>query len=354
MGTCLRRITLIDTAPMTEWFYAKGGKQSGPVSFEELAALARNGGLDPLKDLVWNSTMKDWTSAGQVREIFAAAPVPTPAPLARPAANPADPYATPQSTWNQPEAVAVGAISEIVPGSEPLDASACVKRGFDLTKRQFGIILIVGLVYFAIHIGFSMVSSLVQVAVSEVANSGGMAEDAAPVAVGIMMTFNLVYQLVSLYLGLGLARVGLNLASGHDVSVGQLFGEAGKLLRAIGATIIFWVMIVFGFLLLIFPGIYLALKYGQFLNAIVDKNLGVFEAFSYSASITTNNKLQIFVLGIFCALITLAGMLLCGVGLIFAGPVAWLAMMVAYRWMQYGHRAAMDQPGTVVPMLASR
>lgn len=347
-------IFLIETAGMNEWFYAKGGKQSGPVPFEQLVALARSSELDPLKDLVWNSTMKDWTPAGQVKEIFTAAPVPAPAQVAKPMVNPADPYATPLSTWNQPEVVAVGALSEIMHGSEPLDASACVKRGFDLTKRQFGNILIVGLVYFAIHFGCSIVSSLIQAALSEVAGRGGLSEGMASVVIGFTMLFNLVYQVISLYLGMGLTRVGLNFVSGSEVSVSQLFGEGGKLLRAIGASIIFWMMLVVGLLLLIFPGIYIALRYGQYLNAIVDRNLGVFESFTYSASITTNNKLPLFVLVVFSALISIAGMLLCGVGLIFAGPVAWLAMMVGYRWMQYGHRAAMDQLGTTVPMLAAR
>ena len=50
-------------------------------------------------------------------------------------------------------------------------------------------------------------------------------------------------------------------------------------------------------------------------------------------------------------LVVLAGALACGIGLIFAVPVAWLGAVVAYRWMQYGHRAAMDQPGTQTPML---
>ncbi len=56
---------------MTEWYYARGGQQSGPVTFEQLGELARSGGLHP-KDLVWTSTMKDWTPAGQVPGLFVA------------------------------------------------------------------------------------------------------------------------------------------------------------------------------------------------------------------------------------------------------------------------------------------
>jgi hypothetical protein len=70
---------------MTEWYYARGGQQSGPVTFEQLGELARNGGLNP-KDLVWTSSMKDWTPAGQVPELFVA-----PATPAAPPADPANP-----------------------------------------------------------------------------------------------------------------------------------------------------------------------------------------------------------------------------------------------------------------------
>ena len=90
------------------------------------------------------------------------------------------------------------------------------------------------------------------------------------------------------------------------------------------------------------------------MSAIVDRDMGVFEAFSYSSALTTNNKLQLFVLGLLCMLVMLAGMLACGIGVIFAGPVAWLASIVAYRWMQHGHRATLDQPGTETPMLAGQ
>ena len=58
---------------MIEWYYARGGQQNGPVSFEQLVEVARSGGLNPTADLVWSQDMKDWTPAGQVPGIFAQA-----------------------------------------------------------------------------------------------------------------------------------------------------------------------------------------------------------------------------------------------------------------------------------------
>lgn len=90
------------------------------------------------------------------------------------------------------------------------------------------------------------------------------------------------------------------------------------------------------------------------MNAIEDKNLGVMEAFRYSSSITANNRMKLFVLGLLGFLITLAGLLACGVGLIFAGPVAWLSWIAGYRWMQFGRRAIEDQPESSSTPLAMR
>ena len=112
-------------------------------------------------------------------------------------------------------------------------------------------------------------------------------------------------------------------------------------------------MIAIGFILLIVPGIYLMLRYGQFMYAIVDKDMGVMESLSYSSSITTNNRMNLFVLALLSLVIIIAGALALLVGLIFAYPLVWMSWVVAYRWMQYGHRAAMDQPGTQTPVLAA-
>lgn len=338
---------------MTEWYYARGGQQNGPVNFEQLVEMARSGGLNPKDDLVWSQNMKDWTPAGQVPGIFAQAARPP-----TPPADPANPYAAPDSTWTEVAPTTTGvALEEIIPGSEPLDIGGCLTRGFELTKRHFGPIVLVGLTYIGISLVAGMVFGLIDVALGfgqssgSVLNSGDGNASATYQQSGGMVSA-IGSQLLSVFLSLGVTRIGLNLVSGKEFSVGMLFGEGRKLVRAILASLLFGVVVAIGFVLLIVPGVYLALKYGQFLTAIVDRDLGIMESFSYSASVTTNNRLSLLGLWLLCLLVVLAGALACFVGLIFAMPVAWLSTVVAYRWMQYGHRAALDQPGTTTPMLA--
>ncbi len=351
---------------MSEWYYARNGQQSGPVSFEQLRELASSGGLHPVNDLVWNSTMKDWTPAGQVSGIFA-----TPSQASVPAPDPSNPYAAPQSTWVEPVAQHSGdTLMEIVPGSEPIDAMACVKRGFDLAKRNASTLVIIFLVYFAVVMGLSMVSSVIQnvmIAVSQhgvdvhssrtvgpVGPVGAVhgARQLGPVILTVIIIMQIVLQLAGAYLGLGLIRVCLNLVSGKPATVAMLFGEGKKLLRMVGASILFFLMFYIGLLFLIVPGVYLFLRYGFYMFAIVDRDLGVMDSFSYSSTLTTNSRMNLFVLFLLGFLMMLAGFLACCVGIFVATPVIYLSLVVAYRWMQYGHRAAMDHPGTQTPMLS--
>ncbi len=301
--------------------------------------------------------MKDWTPASQVEGLFAPAPTESTLP-----ADPSNPYAAPQSSWTEQPTQGT-ALSEITPGSEPIDVGACVKRGFELTTRSFGNILLVGLVY----VGITIAATLILGAMDSALGLGGTTTQTTwqpEAGEGLTSTFSqtrtasplnaIISNVLSIFLTLGLVRIGLDLVSGKQISVGQLFGGGRHLLRAIGASILYGLMVGLGILLLIVPGIYLALRYGQFMTAIVDRDMGVMESLSYSSSITTNNRMNLFLLALMSLAIAIAGLLALCVGLFFAYPVILLGWMVAYRWMQYGHRAAMDQPGTQTPMLAGR
>jgi uncharacterized membrane protein len=335
---------------MSEWYYAKGGTQSGPVTLDQLKEIARNGGLDAT-DLVWTSSMKDWQPAGQVEGLIAQSIV-----TGQPAPDPSNPYAAPQSAWQEPAPPGDAVIREIPPGSEPLDVGACVKRGFELTKRNFGTILLVGITYLVVSLAAGFIFGMIDSALGFGTSRSGMQSD------GVMRSFQyqqtggpvaaILGNVFSIFLSLGLMRIGLNFSSGKQVSLGQLFGEGRKLFTAIVASILFGLMIIVGLLLLIVPGIYLMLRYGQYMGAIVDKNMGILDSLSYSSSITTNNRLNLFLLVLLSIAIVIAGFLALVVGLIFAYPVVWMSWMVAFRWMQYGHRAVEDHPGTTTPLLS--
>jgi len=345
---------------MNEWYYARGGQQMGPVPISEIQRLIAGGELNPLTDLVWKEGMTDWLLAGKVPELAPGSPAPGgAAPSAHPQPASGTPYPGPSSTAPQSTALSpADDLVEIVHGSEPLDVMLCISRAFELTKRHFGTLVLTGLVFFGIMIGFGVVIGVAETVLgvsSGAANSyqvdpntgavrySPSGSTASPIASLIVLVLRIISHIVSIFLSLGVTRICLKLVSGEDADVGMIFGEGSKLLRTIGASIIYGLMVCIGLLFLIVPGIYLAIRFGQFQAAIVDRDMGVFDSLAYSSSLTTNNRLSLFVLGLLCFLIVLAGMIALCVGLIFAYPVVLLSGIVAYRWMQYGPVVVQDR-----------
>src|ERR1051325_6850043 len=60
------------------WYYARGGAQTGPVSFGDLQAAAASGQLGA-DDLVWREGTAEWVAARTVAGLFPAAAAPPPA-----------------------------------------------------------------------------------------------------------------------------------------------------------------------------------------------------------------------------------------------------------------------------------
>ena len=338
---------------MTQWYYAHGGQQMGPVGFEELQGFAKSGALQP-RDLVWNSSMKDWLPASSVPGIFSGNVASSTAATS--------PYAAPTSSWTDQAPLEPGAaLPEIPYGSDPFDATACIKRGFTLTVRRVPVLILVTIVYLAIYLGCVFGFMLLDHAMGW----GSVQEVRAPAEAGELAGKVLYSQrqasipnvifcsIINLFLMIGLFRILLNIASGKEATVAMLFSGGRLVPRMILALILFHIVTLLGFILFIVPGVYLWLRYGYFMIAMVDRNLGVWQSFKYSSDLTTNNRLNILILWLLIFGVTIAGFLALCVGIFFATPVVSLAYVIAYRWMQYGQRSVLDHPGTQTPMLSS-
>lgn len=294
---------------MSEWYHTRKGEQVGPVDFETLRGMAANGELDAEKDLVWSNGMKDWIAAGKVAGLFDQPPPPLPV---------------------------VGPDFEPEPGSiEPLEVGACVKRAFELTKKNFGQLVLAMITVLAVYFVVAVVLSVIDYAMGWKPPIESSRDQGS--------VFNqLAMQVVGIFITLGATRFALNLVSGRPFGIAQIFGEGDKLLRGIGVWLLLTLMIVVGLILLIAPGIWLGLKYGQAMTALVDRNCGVIDAFKYSAKITEGHKAKLMLLGFAAIGVMLAGLIALVVGLVFAYPVAGLAWVLGYRWMQLGRRAVAD------------
>lgn len=331
---------------MSDWFYAKNGRQEGPVSLENLRALVAEGKVSR-SDLAWNATMKDWQPVGNIAELASGNSLSSPTP-----ADPANPYAAPGSAWQQPSAAPTAELPDITPGSEPFDIMACLKLGWKLTARHFGVLILAMLTMFGIGMMISVPFTVIFAAQAAAAAGSQTDPNAfAGVNIGLSIVQNVIQQLASIFLTAGFTRIALNIASGREATYAQLFSQGGKYLKLIGASLLFYLAMFLGLLLLIVPGIMIACRFGQFQKAIVDRDLGVFESFRYSFEITRNNSMNLIGLFLMGLLIMLAGIIALCVGVVFAVPFFSVSTAIAYRWMQHGHRAVQDHPASPRPLL---
>lgn len=338
---------------MNQWYYAKGGQQQGPVTQEELQNLLRSGALNPASDLVWNQGMADWLPASQVPALNGGIPA-TPAPGETYGSHPfAYPYAT-------------GALEEIAIGSQPVIPTACLKRAFDLTVKHIGPLLLATIIFLAISMGANYGLKSLDSAMGWSSFGDAFQEEtggstSSGVSYQMYVGSNdqlsfvsyIISSLISVFFMLGATRMGLHMVDGKPFDIGMLFSGGPFLLKGFAAYILYWIMVFIGLILLIVPGVILILRFGMYQNAIVDRKMGVFESLGYSWNLTRGNGLNLFVIFLLSICIVIAGCVALLVGLLFAYPMMWLMWVVAYRWLQFGGRAVLDDPATGQPMLAS-
>lgn len=324
---------------MQTWYYSKNGEQRGPVSLDELRGLVSRGELNGASDLAWTEGMPTWQPTGQISALVGGG---TPDGATSAPAAAFNPYASPTTAPDNLLApLPEGDLVEVVPGSVQLDMMACIKRGIELTKRHFGTILPIGIVYMVILMVVGGVEGFISGMLT-----GSSFEDGSSGFSPVLIPIKVASALFSVFLASGLTRAALNICDGKKATVNDLFSQGGKMVPLIGAYLLFYIMFVAGLFLLVLPGLFVALRFGYFINAIVDRNLRPVEALKYSYSITTNNTVSVFGLGLLMGLIVLAGVLALLVGLVFAIPVVTLAFVLGYRFLQYGPGALQDRSGT--------
>ncbi len=321
---------------MQTWYYSKNGEQRGPVPVEELRKLISGGELNAETDLAWTEGMPEWQPTGKITALAVGA-------MSGFAASGFNPYAAPTTAPDNLLApMEEGLGGEIVPGSVSLEIMGCIKRGVELTKRHFGTIIVIGIVYLVV----AGVIAGVEGGITAALMGSSVDEGGTGVEGGgfppLLFPIKLVSFIASMVLAAGLSRAALNVCSGKEAAVADLFGQVGKVVALAVSTILFYLMVFVGLFALMIPGIYLALRFSFFITAIVDRNLGPIEALKYSYRITKNNVMSLFGLGVVSVLVAIAGVLALFVGLIFAIPVVTLAYTLAYRFLQYGPVALRD------------
>jgi uncharacterized membrane protein len=92
-------------------------------------------------------------------------------------------------------------------------------------------------------------------------------------------------------------------------------------------------MVLIGFVLLIIPGIYLAIAYYMAMPLVVEKGLSPWAAMEISRKTVSKRWFTMFFFGIVMMLILIVSAIPLGIGLIWTLPMAMIAYGVIYRNM---------------------
>lgn len=149
----------------------------------------------------------------------------------------------------------------------------------------------------------------------------------------------LISWVVSMYLAAGIFEVIRKVKFGEAVKATDVFQVHPKLLPYMIVSIVLGFMIGFGLILLIVPGIYLALTYGMTPFLVLDKKLSMGDAFKESARITKGSKWTLLGLVIVSILVNVLGALALIIGLLFTAPFTELVWLNAYFTLR-------DRPAT--------
>ncbi|QDS89412.1 hypothetical protein EC9_36110 [Rosistilla ulvae] len=239
------------------------------------------------------------------------------------AASHQNPYASPAAASQPMGTGGSGTLSV-----QPMDPIGAVSIGWELFKRNAGLLIGSVLVIVGVSGGLMLATMALTVAMVDVTGDPN-----SPVNSVVNIATSLISQLIQLWIGIGAIRLGIAVARGQAVELGMLFSGGPFVLRYIGVSILFTLGMYLGLLLLIVPGIYFSLTYCWCFYFLVDRDCGVMEAFRLSGQHAKGNRLNTFVLGIVSSVLNILGFLMCIAGALVTIPVGMLAMSICYLMM---------------------
>ena len=136
---------------------------------------------------------------------------------------------------------------------------------------------------------------------------------------------------ITLPIMIGITMLGVRQARDESLEIPSVLNYFSFLLPMLLSYIAMSVLLFVGFLLLILPGIYLAISYSFTYILIVDKGLGVWEAMELSRKTVTKQWFKFFGLALLGGLFILVSAIPMGIGLIWSVPTLYIAYGLLYH-----------------------
>lgn len=184
-----------------------------------------------------------------------------------------------------------------------VNASGYVQKGWEMFKEHIGE-----------FVGFTLIVFAISLASAKLEAFG-----------------SLVFSALAAPLYAGYSIVAFRILTGQPVQFSDFFRGFGYFLPLFLAGLASGLIVSVGFMLLIIPGIYLAVGYMLTTFLIIDHRMEFWQAMETSRKIITKEWLAFFVFALVLFLVNLLGLLAFGVGLLITAPVTSCAAAIAYQ-----------------------
>lgn len=154
----------------------------------------------------------------------------------------------------------------------------------------------------------------------------GQRTGGAGVAAAVLLAF--AYGLlITSPIGYGVSYAYLKAARSEPLDIRDMFEAFYVYWDAVLASLLVGIIVGFGFVLLIVPGIIFACRLAFTPYLVVDRHMGVVDAVKESWHMTRGHAWKVFGVGLLAIPIALAGLMFCFVGIIFA--LIWIKLASA-------------------------
>jgi hypothetical protein len=146
-----------------------------------------------------------------------------------------------------------------------------------------------------------------------------------------------VFSVISLILELGSINLILKVIDGKNPQVKDMYKYPNRVMKVIKtfiASFLFGLMIVGGLILLVIPGIYLAIRFMFFSYYIVDKDAGIMDSLKMSWKLTNKAVINLFLFDLLIIFLNMLGAIAFGIGLLITVPISLISVTILYRKFQ--------------------
>jgi len=166
-------------------------------------------------------------------------------------------------------------------------------------------------------------------------SSVGRVQDDISAGVVILGIFSLAYGILIVGpIGYGVAFAYLKAARNDKLKIKDMFEAFRNYWNAVLATLLVDVIVFVGLVLFIIPGIIFACKLVFTPYLVVDRKMEVIEAVKESWRMTNGHAWKVFLIGLLAILISIAGLICFGVGIIVA--IMWVSLAFASLYHAVG------------------